>query len=646
MALAAYTFSLKSVNKSITADPDVLRKIMHSLAVKELFISGFSGTGHLFIYSDKSLPDTSRIVNDLNYFLGIKIGHKSGPEILNEQNAVSHFLKYANGINGENQPGLIRAFAEDLNRAKKATTIGPVFQWLFQRSIWLHEKVRMNTNYFNYSTDTVKIFCELAEKIFDSLSRIVVQIDGFENRIIEFVKNLFQYGCRKFIFDGSDADRIKLANALHFSNLILKGNGSLAFETDVLISVKNISSLISEDQLLKHMAEKNNAPFLLLNINEHHQPQSIPHKLYNVYSYDTLDLEHIVRKNKDNRSKILKEIEPWINQEIDDFYRRLSGSERFHFINIIGQSAKMQEIFELISRISQTDISVLIRGDSGTGKELVSRAIHNLSNRADKPFMVVNCGAIPDNLLESELFGHVRGSFTGAVSNKNGLLYEANNGTILLDEIGELPQQLQVKLLRFLQEGDLKPVGSNATIKVNVRVLAATNKNLQEMVKQGSFRSDLYYRLNVILLELPPLSERREDIPLLADFFLRRYAQKINKDVREISPEAMDHLLAYNWPGNIRELENTIEHAIALSLGKQILPYDLPDAIKNSSLTKHRSTSLTDTQNGVKKLKDIEKLHITRILEETSWDYDKTCTVLGIGRTTLWRKIKEYEIKQ
>lgn len=646
MAVAAYTITFERIpNKKATQKLEILKQHLQKLAVREFFLSATLNVYNLFIHPVEEAPSLEEVRKVLSKIFDEKSISTADIQVLSDQNAINYFFKYANSLTGQTRVNIFQSFSDDFNRAKKAETIGPVFQRLFQRSIWLHEKVRMNTNYFNYTTDPFRIFSELAEKIFDAPAKISIQITGFDENVIPYLKNLYQSGCRRFLFDGNDAEFSQITNRLEFSNFITRGNGILSRDSDILISCTEETSIVSENDLTTRMANKSNAPLLILSIMPNQTIQNLAGKSYNVYCYTTFDLENIISKNNDHRSKILDEIEPWIKREVEDFYMWLSGKERFQFQNIVGQSKRMQELFELISRISQTDISVLIQGDSGTGKELVAKAIHNLSSRADNAFIAVNCGAIPENLIESELFGHVRGSFTGAVSNKNGLLQEANHGTIILDEIAELPQHLQVKLLRFLQEGDLKPVGSNETKKVDVRVLAATNKNLLEMVKQGQFRSDLLYRLNVILLELPSLMERSEDIPLLAEYFVNKYATKFNKEVRQVSEEAMSSLISYSWPGNVRELENAIEHAVALSLGEQIMMYDLPESIKNEGQEK-RLSNLSNNKNGYTKLKDIERLHITSILDQTSWDYEKACSLLGIGRTTLWRKIKEYNISQ
>jgi len=309
--------------------------------------------------------------------------------------------------------------------------------------------------------------------------------------------------------------------------------------------------------------------------------------------------------------------------------------KKYEFSNIIGKSKIMQDMFFLIKRVADSKSSVLIYGKSGTGKELVAKALHFNSPRRNNPFVPVNCSAIPETLLESELFGHVRGAFTGAVRNKKGLFDEADTGTIFLDEIADIPFSIQVKLLRFLQEKVIKPVGSTKFHNVDVRVIAATNKNLVELIKAGRFRDDLYYRLNVIPINLPELTERSEDIPLLVNYFLSK-ATKENKKNLSISTEAMNILLNHTWPGNVRELENIIERAVILCRGDKITPEDLPDHVKGSYINPELREDMT--------LEELEKQYIKKIFHKTSGHRTQTAKILGIDRRTLYRKLRKYDI--
>lgn len=307
---------------------------------------------------------------------------------------------------------------------------------------------------------------------------------------------------------------------------------------------------------------------------------------------------------------------------------------------MIGSSPKMLEIFKTLARAAMTHASVLIIGESGTGKELIARAIFENSSRRNKKFIAVNCGAFSETLLESELFGHMKGAFTGANETRRGIFEEADNGTLFLDEIGDISPQMQVKILRAIQEGEIRPVGSTDTKKVDVRIIAATHRNLHSLVKEGKFREDLYYRLKVVLLEIPPLRDRIEDIPELSSYFLNKYVQKNNKRISKLTDQALDAFKKYSWPGNVRELENTIERIVALSNSSQIDIEDLPSEIKTSN---NNPNSRTESVNQ-NSLEDLEKKHILQTLQETNYNKSKAAEKLGIDRTTLYRKAQKYGI--
>lgn len=310
---------------------------------------------------------------------------------------------------------------------------------------------------------------------------------------------------------------------------------------------------------------------------------------------------------------------------------------KYKLENVVGRSPQMLQLYKTIARVAESRSTVLIVGESGTGKELVARAIHFNSARAPKPFVAVDCGSLAETLLESELFGHVRGAFTGAITSKKGLFEEADDGTCFLDEVGDISLSMQSKLLRVLQEHEIKRVGGRETIKIDVRIVAATNKNLEELVEEGKFREDLFYRLNVVSFQLPPLRERAEDIPLLADHFLRKYAVENNKPISRISPEAMDNLIRYRWPGNVRELENVIERAVALSQHTVILPEDLPRRLREEPSRAYISTLPSQIP-----LSELEKLYIQKVLEETGGNKKKAADILGIDRRTLYRMAARY----
>jgi two-component system response regulator PilR (NtrC family) len=318
--------------------------------------------------------------------------------------------------------------------------------------------------------------------------------------------------------------------------------------------------------------------------------------------------------------------------------------------DIIGVSDAMREVFNLIERVKDTKTNVLIYGESGTGKELVARAIHYQGIRKAYPFIPINCGAIPENLVESELFGHKRGAFTGAVENKKGLFLEADGGTIFLDEVSELPLATQVKLLRAIQDKKIKPIGDTVEYPVDVRIISATNKNLKELINASRFREDLFYRLNVIQIEMKPLRERREDIPPLARHFLAKYNKEFSKNIKDFSKEAMDILKRYHYPGNVRELENIVERAVAIESSPVILPESLPQELTHhvteSQVKGYTLEDIATKFNGVidNLLNSIEKDLIVQALNACSGDRIKTAKVLGIPMRSLRYRIKKYNI--
>ncbi len=316
-------------------------------------------------------------------------------------------------------------------------------------------------------------------------------------------------------------------------------------------------------------------------------------------------------------------------------YLKDQHKERTQFESMIGQSAAMRKIFDLIADAAPMESTVLITGETGTGKGLAAKAIHSNSPRLDGPFVTVNCGSIPEHLMESELFGYQKGAFTDAKENKKGRLELAHRGSIFLDEIGEVGMRMQIDLLRVLEDHILYRVGGTQPIEVDFRVIAATNRNLEEAIREGAFREDLFYRLNVISFEMPPLRERKEDIPLLADHFLQRFVRETNKPVEKIGRDALDELMLHEWPGNIRELENAIERAVVVCKGKQIKAEDLPI---------YRPVQAAPLPGD--SLQDIEKAHISRILNENEWNIARCAGVLGIDRSTLYNKIKKYEIQK
>jgi DNA-binding NtrC family response regulator len=322
-------------------------------------------------------------------------------------------------------------------------------------------------------------------------------------------------------------------------------------------------------------------------------------------------------------------------QRLENLYLKEQYKDRTRFESMIGQSKPMQEVFDLIKDVAPMETTVLITGETGTGKGLAAKAIHTNSPRRDGPFVVVNCGAIPEHLMESELFGHQKGAFTDAKETKRGRLELAHKGTLFLDEIGEISMRMQIDLLRVLEDRVFYRVGGTQPMEADFRVIAATNRDLEKAIREGRFREDLYYRLNVIAFTMPSLRRRKEDIPLLAEHFLHRFAQETNKPIEGISRPAMDEMMLYDWPGNIRELENAVERAVVVGKGPRITPENLP------ILCSEPQALASDESLGA-----MEKAHITQILNQYEWNIAKAAKILGIDRSTLYSKIKRYEISR
>ena len=336
-----------------------------------------------------------------------------------------------------------------------------------------------------------------------------------------------------------------------------------------------------------------------------------------------------------------------LKRENLELNRRLD--EKFGFEGVIGSSPLMLGLVDRLKRIAPTDATVLIQGETGTGKELVAQAIHQNSPRKPKPFVALNCAALSENILESELFGHIRGAFTDASSDRVGKFEYANGGTLFLDEVGDMPMATQIKLLRVLESSEITRVGSNTPVKVNVRILSATNRNLEEAIAAGSFRSDLYHRLKVITIAIPTLKERAADIPLLIEHFLKQFAKRHNKKIRGVSPAARMRLVSYGWPGNVRQLRNVIESMVVVDIDGTLDIDDLPLELEPEAAAAERVPDLVDMHAGLatlvgKSLEEIERIFIGETLKLTGGNREQAADMLGIGERTLYRKIKEFQL--
>lgn len=342
---------------------------------------------------------------------------------------------------------------------------------------------------------------------------------------------------------------------------------------------------------------------------------------------------------------IIKNALEKINLQKENFLLKQVVRDRYHFGNIIGQSPKMVALYDLLEKVSPTKTNILIAGESGTGKELVAKAIHYNSPRKEKPFVTLNCGAIPEALIESELFGHMKGAFTDAIATKKGLFEVADEGTIFLDEISELPLLMQVKLLRVLQDKEFKRVGGTEDIRVDVRIISATNKDLEGAVKEKLFREDLFYRLNVIQIKLPPLRERKEDIPILANHFLKKYSEELNKNISKISPETIQILLHYEYPGNVRELQNIIERAVALEGSQELTAVNLNSYLSEQPLLKKGSMDIEIPNEGIdleKMVEDLERTLLLKALDKTKGIKKKAAELLHINFRSMRYRLEKY----
>ncbi len=325
----------------------------------------------------------------------------------------------------------------------------------------------------------------------------------------------------------------------------------------------------------------------------------------------------------------------------ENLFLREELKKRYKFKDIIGKSRAMQDVLALVRTVAQSSTTVLIQGESGTGKELIARAIHSSSPRENKPFIAVSCAALPETLLESELFGHEKGAFTGAVAVRKGKFELADKGTLFLDEVGDMSQKTQSHLLRVLEEREFTRIGGSKNIGVDVRVISATNKSLESLVEEGTFREDLYYRLNVVTIQVPPLRKRKEDIPLLVEHFAKKYSIENGKDIDFIDEDALNLLMKHNWPGNVRELENSIERAVVVAKRGYIGLEDLPPSLRGE---KEELLSVPTITGAGTSLEEIEKRHIISVLKANDWNIKKSADILGINRTTLYNKMKKYKI--
>jgi transcriptional regulator with PAS, ATPase and Fis domain len=558
--------------------------------------------------------------------------------ILEGSDAVKHFLQLSLGVESffpDNQKEFLTQTKKSIEIANQKHIAGPVTNRLYHDVLLLQGKLQNIETQFDYSHISNQIQT-LIRKIFGKvgdLNFLVIGKNAQTDKIIQTLQDKNNLGIKLFskeIFTEREKllydiiNEKQLEQILNYHHVIFRLN-------------QDVYQFFRPDYLRTLMHRRKNQPLLIVNLDSTIKSDSSLDRIYNLYIFSLSDFQ----KHGNNGDEKL-DIQNVIDKELKEFFDWFYSKELYRFGDIIARSDGMEQVLEMVARISQTNITVLIQGESGTGKEIIARAIHKNSPRRDKPFIVVNCSALPDTLLESELFGHEKGAFTGATYMKKGLFQEADQGTIFLDEIGDTTPALQVKLLRVLQEGEIKRVGSNDTILIDVRLIAATNQNLIEMVKQNKFRQDLYYRLNVVNVDIPPLQNRKDDILPLAEYFKGKYADKMKKQITTFSVQARQTMLMYSWPGNVRELENAIERAVALTIGNTIHTSELPLSVRDDVIP---GVVRENVEKGFT-LKEIEKNVIENTLISNNWNYDKVTEILDIGRTTLWRKMKEYGIQK
>lgn len=482
---------------------------------------------------------------------------------------------------------------------------------------------------FNHSNDAIIIIDPVEDKILDA-NTSAGKLLGY-SRTELFTKGISDIHPNEMDAFKKFADKIINEKRGWTDELSCLTKSGTLIPTEISASVIEMEGKVRIIALIRDITARKEAEKTLKEINE---------QLENRVAERTAELSEANKSLKD----ALKELENLKNQlEAENIYLQEEIKVEHNFEEIISNSEKIKQVLRKVEKVSATDATVLILGETGTGKELFARAVHSISTRKDRPLVKVNCAALPVNLIESELFGHEKGAFTGAIAKKIGRFELADGGTFFLDEIGDLPLELQSKLLRVLQEGEFERVGNSHTIKVDVRIIAASNRNLQEAIINGNFREDLYFRLNVFPLIIPPLRERKDDIPILIKHFTKKYCVKMGRKVNKFPQGMINKLQAYDWPGNVRELENVIERAVILSSGDTLELLDIPKIKEQSSQT------FNESSGEMNKLRDIEKDHILKVLKECNWIVEGrrgASLKLGLAPTTLRDRMKKLEIRK
>jgi len=594
----------------------------------------------LLIISVTENPVIFTVGNDLD-----SIGHElkilyneNLPEPLQQGEAFRFFLEILIGKYEESstQNQILVRIKENYASALANEGTGPILSRFYRQGIDFIQSFQNKPELHGTCLTPAEAAIDIARKISESIADFQVLLIGDDRGHFEMLVQLLKQETRGriYLLANHSKDRHELALDL----------GCVPLEQELIeIAFTGNTLIICSESLnpaiwksFGHIFRKNRDHNYIFFQFKHGFLDTSLQRLPNFFVQTLDQINDLIALHLSKRRNFIDSLDEPIREEVQNFYDWLHSDNRFIFSSIISRNRAMQNIFELIHRISPADISVLIHGDTGTGKELVARAIHNNSKRSGANFVAVNCSAIPETLLEGELFGYEKGAFTGAAATKKGLVELASGGTLFLDEIGDVPPMIQVKLLRVLQEREIMRIGNPKPIKVNVRLIAATNRNLEELIESGRFRTDFFYRINTAQIKLPRLADRKEDIPLLCRYFIEKHSERQSKFIHALSEDAKARLQEYDWPGNVRELENTIERAVAVSVGDRITLSDLPANLLNHQI-QHPLNKITS-------LREMEATHIADLLRREDHNYGKVADLLGISRTTLWRKMKEYKL--
>jgi DNA-binding NtrC family response regulator len=630
MLISCFRISSFGKHDGLRVDPekDIYRRFRQS-GLDELMV--IRDPSDLVIYTVATDLEESR--NFLTQIFG-----KDLPEPMQQGEAFRFFLETILGKYDEtaSQNDLLVRIKEGYSHAIGYNAAGPVLSRFYRQGMDFLQGFGNRPEMIGTCSNPAEAAIDIARKISENISGFQILLVGNDRAQFETLVQLLKHEIRGkiYLLTNHRKDRYELSLDLgcipleqELLEMTLTGNTIIMSSEELTGSLwKRIGTLVRShrDQIYIYF-QFTTAPV-----------ENGLQRLPNFFIQNLDQIHELVALHIRKRKQFIDSLDDEIREEMENFYDWLHSDQRFIFSGIVSRNRTMQQIFETVHQVAPADISVLISGETGTGKELIARAIHTHSNRSSQNFVAVNCSAIPETLLEAELFGYEKGAFTGAVAMKKGLVEMASGGTLFLDEIGDIPPLIQIKLLRVLQEREIMRIGNPNPLRVDVRLIAATNRDIDELITGGSFRTDFFYRINTVQISLPPLTERKEDIPLLCRYFIDKHSRRQGKNVHAIAEDAKDRLQAYHWPGNVRELENVIERAVAVSVGDRILLSDLPRDLQTG-----RKPPIAKE---ITSLRDLEANHIAGLLERESHNYSKVADLLGISRTTLWRKMKEYNL--